>query len=232
MGRRLRDSLSDWPPPQRCRERALNSPAFSEAVVQDLPGLKAVDLRPLKQRPRLAIERERADVSPVPVLFEARGPHAILRTVWAVIVFALNGVVTRRSRSHVGVEGLKRGAPAIADDDSAGTVVREGLVGRAVATAFDLQPRGVFARVLKSMRAAQGGANVLSKTAAAAGGASAETPTDGHNRAPAGAYALPRGLFAFCASALQDFQSSERLPSQIGMSPRLHGASILSGAGA
>ena len=79
----------------------------------------------------------------VECLVGIRGPSAILRRVRTVVVDAVNRVLQRRSRSHVGVE---RGVvvPALADGNASAAVARIFVMLGIQASLPHRQPRRVF----------------------------------------------------------------------------------------
>lgn len=79
-------------------------------------------------------------------LFSWSCPAAIARLVIAVRVNAIDRVVFRRSRPHVGVEVLEAVEPSLADRNAASPVASVVFATETAASVFDTGPRKVLAR--------------------------------------------------------------------------------------
>lgn len=77
----------------------------------------------------------------VVVLHLVRRPPAVVRTVLAVVVNAINAeTLTIAMRKRPSAEGLEVFTPFVTDEDAARPVVLELLVGRVVATSLHRHP--------------------------------------------------------------------------------------------
>lgn len=73
----------------------------------------------------VGMRRSRRCLSAVPGLHRFIGPATVLRFIVSVIVNAIQRVVTRWLRPHVGEESRRRTDPPVADRDASATVVGE-----------------------------------------------------------------------------------------------------------
>lgn len=140
------DLLAEW-----CHQRTLNGPALAQSVV-DASQWQAGHCGPFMDLACNAADRERAHAASIPVLFVLGSPRAITRTIWAVIVFSINGVLRRRTRTHICVEGREGITPSVANRDASAAIVREVVIGRSQATALHVKPRAIFGAALKAVR--------------------------------------------------------------------------------
>jgi hypothetical protein len=84
-------------------------------------------------------------------LFQPSGPSAVLRTVWAVVVDAVNRMLIGWPWSHVSEECREVVPPMVADGDSSSTIVRIAFQVWLVATALNRAPCDVFNGMAHSM---------------------------------------------------------------------------------
>lgn len=77
-------------------------------------------------------------------LFEACRPSAISRSVWTVVVYAVNAVIAGWALAHVRVEQLKGMAPAVAHGNTAASVISPHLGARVRAAADYTTPSLIF----------------------------------------------------------------------------------------
>jgi hypothetical protein len=151
-------------------------------------------------------------------LFLLRRPAAILGRVRAVVVDAVERVKLRRTLSHVREERFEAVAPAVADRNSAATVVGVARCLRIQAPVLHLLPRAEFRRLAPAVRAVRGGRALTVQAPARLRSAAEELLSDGRG-VPAVAPAEPRSMLAVMLAFLQHDQSSEPLSRQIA-SPR------------
>jgi hypothetical protein len=131
---------------KRRRDGTLGVPASTEASVDRACAVPSPP-SPFMQVRGLAESGEHHVAALVGPLLSHRRPSAILWRVWAVVVNSVDGVLGRRARPHVLKERLKAVSPAVADDNAAPAVVREGLVARGVASLAHTTPCRVFGSV-------------------------------------------------------------------------------------
>ncbi len=89
--------------------------------------------------------------TPVLVLLRACRPAAVCLVVWAVVVDAIEGMLIRWARSHVGEERFEGAFPTLANCDAASTVETIRDVARSTAPALHAAPRLVLARVFHAV---------------------------------------------------------------------------------
>ena len=84
------------------------------------------------------------DMTPVPCLLGASRPSAVLWRIWAVVVNAINGMVGRRARSHIGKEGREATAPTVADRNPTTSPASILPVSGVITTMTHAAPRSIF----------------------------------------------------------------------------------------
>lgn len=105
---------------------------------------------PLGDCQALAIPFDPVGLTPVSVLFERISPAAILRRIALRIIDAINGMLRRRSRSHIGIE-IREFFPPLGNRQSDGSVSRI-KTGLRVATALDdVSPDTIFGTCRESV---------------------------------------------------------------------------------
>jgi hypothetical protein len=109
----------------------------------------------------------------VATLFQCRRPLAVIWSVVAVVVLTVNGMLCRRTRTHIGIETRKRFPPCFTDLYAACTVIFIRRAFRVIATLMHASPHPVFWNVLVRTTAfrmhsavAAGNRAFLQKTAA------------------------------------------------------------------
>ena len=125
-------------------------------------------------------------------------PAAVARLVVAFVVDAVKRVI-RRSRPHIGIEGLKRVAPAIAQANAATAVVLIAIRARVVATAFQRPPSLVFAAIRAAMLRKPFLSAVTSEATATLSPPHAQRLGSGARHLPAIAHAIPYGYLLSAA---------------------------------
>ena len=86
-------------------------------------------------------------LAPILHLLTSRRPLAIGGVVIAIVVDAVDGVVRRRLKPHVGKEVRERMLPSVAHTDSSAAVVSVGVVLLVVAAITHVLPSDVLGRV-------------------------------------------------------------------------------------
>ncbi len=104
---------------------------------------------------------------PLPVItiyildFSSR-PAAISGLVIAVVVDAINGMISGRSRPHVGEKIFERIRPSLADSNSTTAIETVVLIVGVVAAAFNALPAGVFSSTALSVPSVDSAASAAS----------------------------------------------------------------------
>src|SRR6266536_6080245 len=123
------------------RQCAFDAPAKTKARLYGVTG-KPQLFCPFREGLRPALIRQDMVARLVTGLLFIRSPAAVLRTVWTVIVDAVNRVI-RRWIAHIGKENLEGFLPALADRYASPTVLRPLLVARIEAAREHSSPCGV-----------------------------------------------------------------------------------------
>lgn len=127
------------------------APSSSHHVVS-LPFRKVQFGMPIHNTKAYAVYFNKDVISFISGLFRWRCPAAISRFVIAIIVNAIDGMLRRRPRSHVGVEVFKTFEPSLADVDAASPVYRKFLVLWIVAFIMQSRPSRVLGRFAHAVR--------------------------------------------------------------------------------
>jgi hypothetical protein len=102
--------------------------------------------RPVAHTHRSSIQRIEPTAASVGGLFFRCLPRAVVFAVRAVVVQAFNAVVGRWPGAHVSDEDCKV-RPLWSDSDAATAIQGKSVVGGSIASASDVRPRPVFARI-------------------------------------------------------------------------------------
>lgn len=130
-----------------CANSAFNTPAkFVNAIPNESLG-NSSQIAPFANQTSLAVSLQNCVGSFVAALSFYGRPAAVLFGVWARVVYAINGVFSGRTRSHVIKEPSEGLSPLVANDNAAPAIVNETLAIRIMATMNHCNPRFVFARV-------------------------------------------------------------------------------------
>lgn len=105
-------------------------------------------------------------MTPVVRLFLWGGPSAVPRSVWTIIVFAVDGVRRRRPRPHVAQKRLEVAEPFGTNRNTAQSVFQVVRSVRIQAAVLHPLPRGVFRRIGQAVRARGLGRALALKAAA------------------------------------------------------------------
>ncbi len=124
------------------RERLLKRPAASQPQFQ-CARLNAETGLPLRDRHAPAVELYKDVLALVVVLLKACRPTAIVRFIVPVIVDAVDAVLRRRARTHVGIE-ICEVVPSLTDLDPAPAIVGELVIGGVDAALADATPDAPF----------------------------------------------------------------------------------------
>lgn len=120
-------------------QNAVNEPSLIYSGEQS-GGVDPTAFAPLGERQRLAVVGQTKIRSNVSSLLNLRSPSAVLGSVGAVVVDAVEAVSRSWTRSHVGVEVLE-GPPSLADRDPATSITS--ILG-VLATILHRDPSAVF----------------------------------------------------------------------------------------
>lgn len=171
--------------------------------------------RPTRDAKRDAVVRDATGARRVLALFLHRGPTAIDRFVVAIVVDALNRVLQRRARTHVGKEARERLAPRCADFDSAASVTV--VVGtRGVLASHDhVLPDTILGRLAHAVRARSRSARVVIEATATRCMAASKATGRYLIRPAAVASAAPVRLVVSILRSRNNYEPPEPLPDQI-----------------
>ena|SRR3990167_4516707 len=126
---------------------AFDRPTQVEPSIQRSDGDTAVPARPFSNGHSTTAERQESIIAPIPGLFHASGPTAILWSVRPVVVDAFNRMNRRWARSHVGKERFERCRPLRAHRNAAATIVAIVLSFRITDAGLSLIPDTSFRSV-------------------------------------------------------------------------------------
>lgn len=157
----------------------------------------------------LAIHGEKARFARVQNLLSARSPSAVVRRIRAVVVDAVDRMVLRWPRTHVGKKVSERVAPTFADENASASVVGIGDVVPVVAASVHGHPRQMFRRVCQTVRS-RGANKSLAPKAATTPRSLSEFCSPDLGLCPTIALAQPEQL-AVDRSAAQRNESAEAL---------------------
>lgn len=146
------------------------------------------------------------------------GPTAIVRRVWAIVVDAVNGVLRRRLRSHVGQESLEGVAPTVTDSDATPAIVLKSRRVRIQATSFHGFPCSMFWSACQAVNLVGFGCTLLLVAAAACVFTNAQVVTLSDRRIAAVAGTQPPQLVSASTKAFNDNESSEPFSGEINKS--------------
>ena len=174
----------------RRAEGALYRPAATKAGTQG--GTVYVEsLSPLRQAMRFAPECDQPVRAGIPGLFLLGRPSAVLRLIVSVIINAVNAMLGRRPRAHVGEERLERISPALADADTAMAVPLVRRVVGVITAAFHPCPRAVLWTRPATRRMTVAGAHVSVEASTTAAHACLEALVEDKSLGAAGTAAEP-----------------------------------------
>ena len=180
---------------RRFGKGALCAPSISPYARRDGLMVDARDRLPFNQRARLAAKRDAVTGRFVAILFCGRGPVAVIRLVAAIVVSTFNGVLWRWAWPHVGKEGQKIGAPAVAHRNTAFAVAVVALVVCVVAPSLDAAPHAVLGGAVMPVSSECRSADIATETPATLRVASANLPRFGDDYSPACAATSPMRAF-------------------------------------
>jgi len=171
--------------------------------------------RPCVHAERNAVDGDLASARSVLSLLLVRRPLAILRRIPSVVVDAVNAVLQRWPRPHVGHEGRERTPPLGADGNAPTAIPFVEVSVGVLASSNHVLPHSVLWRSTHAVRG-MGGAAGFSVDAAATG----RVPTLESSRryfrcAAAVAAAFPVRLVVSIGDAILNSQSAKALPSQV-----------------
>ncbi len=135
----------------RGRQRAFIIPSIDRAHMERAR-LDVELSRPIGDGLCDTIQREQMTASAIVRLFGARGPAAVVWLVMAIVIIALNGVLSARDRSHVLKERFKTLTPSVAHANTAPTVTFKSAIGGLIASLTDANPDIPFWRSRQSVR--------------------------------------------------------------------------------
>jgi hypothetical protein len=126
--------LNTCPPIEGICGNMCNFSPFSDAVRHAVPGQQLVGVH-------------------IAMLLQRRGPSTILFRIRAILIWkAVKRMVCAGTRTHIGQEGLKRGAPCVTHRDATGAIVSVCRALRIRAAIAHLIPNPVFGRLRLPMR--------------------------------------------------------------------------------
>ena len=128
--------------------RPASDQSRADAVLVD-----AGSASPFRDRQRYSVRRNSTTRATVIRLLSLVGPSAIVWTVGTVIVFALDGVLRRRTTPHVSEKLREAVSPLIAHNDAASAVVTKVVMFLRMATAAHIRPCAVLCAASAAMRA-------------------------------------------------------------------------------
>lgn len=137
-------AIDKWRVVARLCQRTLNSPSQLQQALSDTQSRKARAPRPFGDVQAFAVKCDPVCRALVSGLFAPCGPSTVVRTVWTIVVHALDGVTWRRLRSHVVQKRPEVGSPARTDRDTAPAVVYISLIGFGVTPPLHLGPCSVL----------------------------------------------------------------------------------------
>lgn len=175
---------------RRLSHRALQIPSSVEPVMQDVR-LPAESFGPSDNRVGDAVERNQPSRAGVRHLRRPIGPTTVARSVRSIVIDSVNRMATRRPRSHVGKEVLKRSHPALGNRDAAAAVIVVLRGVRIQAPVFHRAPGFVFGRVRASVPAMRRTGSFAVQAAAGLAISLAEIRRRGDRHAAAVASAYP-----------------------------------------
>ena len=211
---------------QRLCEGSLDSPAFTEPVVNPSP-VNPDDASPFLRGTRQAVMGDAANIALVSVLVHALKPAAVFRRVGAVVIDAFYRVTTRRPRPHVGKERLERFAPSFAHVDAARAVVLVVVIGWCVAAGLHMAPRPILAAFCEPVRAFVLAERVDVVAAAATRVAGPDAAASYDHLVAAVAFAAPHRLTGLGSSASGNSQSPASATEHIDGNGASHDPNIL-----
>lgn len=134
----MRLRAEDW-----LRKSAVDAPSSIESIAQY--GLMDTDAhRPCLQKHSLSAPLDPFVTALVGGLLFHRGPSAVFRRVWAIVVDAFDGIFITRTPAHVSDKCLKSNQPSIAHQDSSSAIVLKGLLAFIRASLPSAGPYSVF----------------------------------------------------------------------------------------
>jgi hypothetical protein len=135
--------------------------------------------------------RQQAISACIATLFFVGRPATIARLIGAIVVYAVQGMLRGRIRSHIFKKCFKRINPALADSDSATSIARISGIVWVVASLLHSLPRVVLSAVRFTV-CSSGLSNLLANTATALRTAVLEVRRFCIDDVPALAFALPK----------------------------------------
>lgn len=132
-------------------QSAFDAPSSAQSQ-GDIHALDPGDLRPLNRCQGLTVECNPRRVSSITHLLLTSRPAAICRAVWTVVVYAIYGVFTRWTRSHISKEVRERLSPSLAHQNAATAVVVISAVHRVIASPFHIFPHEKFRAVAPTVQ--------------------------------------------------------------------------------
>ena len=138
----------------KCDRVALVGLATAQGGAQRHSGIEAalerarphvVLTRPFRYGETLTLQLQKA-LAPVVALLKRCRPSAILRAIWSVVVDAIQRVLGRWLRPHVGQEGLKASLPPSAHRNTTAAPFFVAMMRAPEATGLQVAPRVVFRR--------------------------------------------------------------------------------------
>src|SRR5262245_58968462 len=150
-------------------------------------------------------------------------PNTVFRGIWSVIIKTLQGMLRRRTRTHVREESGKRigVAPTLTDGDAATAVIRITDMRRRVAATTHLRPGLPFGRLPLAVLAGVliAGMGLAVETAATARLPAFELMGDNGSEVAAIAAAVPAALAVLAApgraGVVEDDETAEALALEI-----------------
>lgn len=130
----------------RLGQRPVNRPAVLVNSAPNRSPVNAGYFAPFANRSSLISENEDEVVAPVPAVGFGIGPSAVFRGIRSVVVDAINLVLGRRPRPHVGNKVIER-CPAFAHFYSSAAVHGVARVARIFASLVDAFPYRVFGHI-------------------------------------------------------------------------------------
>lgn len=146
---------------------------------------------PFRKRLRDTLIGDGVIVALVVRLLNPVSPATVFWCVWPVVVDALNGMIWRRARPHVGVEVLERVEPTVAHEDAASTVAWIGWNVRIGATRLDMRPTAILRRADHAVRGICGACRITHKATTTARVTASEMTTGRNNLGSAVANTAP-----------------------------------------
>lgn len=150
---------------QRNRERRFKGNTLAQSCEQARER-EAVFVRPIADALSFSKGSDLAGRSAVAGLFPGRAPSAILWRVITVCVDAVQRVIRRGARPHVGEKRFKGSRPSVTDGNSSCPVILVAVHARVKASSFHCSPYAVFGAVSQIMSAPHIAHAFTSKTTA------------------------------------------------------------------